>query len=116
LCFLGIIDEDDKSQFVLNILPNRKSSTFKNIIFNFLRRECYLNSLFSSYLSVVDEFKGIHVVVENSKGFKNDEGQHTNNIKNLWCCLKSDMGRRHGLCVKTLVCLSRNGFGKEKCN
>lgn len=100
---LGIIDEKDKDKFVLILFENR---TFENIYGVFKKfvneRSVMKTDGYPTYPNVMQKMNYIHSVVNHTLGFKNEKGEHTNNIENLWSCLKSDITRRHGVLRKNL--------------
>lgn len=50
-----------------------------------------------SYPIAVASIKGKHIIVNHSNGFKNQEGFHTNLIKNFWSRLKFEIGKHKGV-------------------
>lgn len=43
------------------------------------------------------EHNSTHEIVNHSEGFRNEEGNTTNKIKNLWSHLKSELRTRRGI-------------------
>lgn len=58
---------------------------------------CLISDGHPSYPSVVENLGVDHKIVNHTLGFINDDGFHTNDIENLWSCMKSDMTRQHGM-------------------
>lgn len=50
-----------------------------------------------SYPKAVNDFGSLHEIVNHSKSFKNESGQTTNKIENLWSGFKTLYRSRHGL-------------------
>jgi hypothetical protein len=57
---------------------------------------------YPTYPNILSKMNCQHIVVNHTLGFKNDNGEHTNTIENLWSCLKNDITRRHGVIRKNL--------------
>ncbi|WUR04946.1 DDE-TNP-IS1595 domain-containing protein [Vairimorpha necatrix] len=88
---IGGIVEGNCREFVLELLPNRQSSTIED----FFRRRVKRGSIiitdgYPSYPSASRNFGNEHYIVNHSFGFINAEGDHTNNIENLWSHLKNE--------------------------
>lgn len=99
---VGMIEENSNN-IKLFIVPDRTAETFKRIFENNIRRETtIITDGHASYPSAVHHVSGIHKVVCHSKGFKNFEGFHTNNIENLWGLLKYEIKKRRGIVSSSL--------------
>lgn len=95
---MGFIDENDFSKFNLQLLTDRTVETFTTVIKNNVFEKTVVKTDgYPSYPKSIAAVNCTHVVVNHQNGFKNEEGNHTNYIENLWSCLKSDIGKRHGI-------------------
>lgn len=94
---VGMIEENS-SKIKYEIVPNRSLETFKNLFERNINKESIIiTDGHASYPGAVDHVRGIHKVVNHSRGFKNEEGFHTNNIENLWSILKYEIKKRRGV-------------------
>jgi hypothetical protein len=94
---VGFIEENT-NRFYYEIVENRSAETMKNLF----KKYVGLNSVVKidghrSYPSAVACISGVHIVVNHSNGFKNEEGFHTNLIENFWSKLKYEIGKRKGV-------------------
>lgn len=94
---IGAIDETTGDCFV-EFIPNRKKET----ILKFFRENVFVGTKiktdgYPSYVGACDKFGSVHVVVNHSHGFRNEEGHTTNTIEGLWSILKYDIKRRKGI-------------------
>lgn len=112
---LGIINENDPLDFKLILLKNRTiehlTEVFKK---NIVPGTVIKTDGYPSYPAAANAIKGEHIVVNHSDGFKNKDGCHTNQVENLWSCLKSDINKRHGVIYLNLDFFFLSGNGKEK--
>lgn len=95
---IGGIEESEERKFFLKIIPNRQASTIVEI----LKEHVHENSIiitdgYPSYIPATRELNLTHVVVNHSTGFVNVDGDHTNNIENIWSHLKSNLKTKHGV-------------------
>lgn len=100
---LGFIEEDNKKNFELVILKNRKISTIYEAMKPFVEENTLIKSDgHPSYPEVAKLLNCKHLVVNHQEGFCNKDGVHTNIIENLWSCLKSDTSKKHGVLRKKM--------------
>lgn len=94
---VGLIEEQT-GKIKLIIVPDRKIETLK-ILFesNIKKFSTIITDGHPSYPGAVSHIEGTHIIVNHSKGFKNAEGFHTNNIENLWSIMKYEIKRRRGV-------------------
>ncbi|KAG0434879.1 hypothetical protein DMUE_4995 [Dictyocoela muelleri] len=100
---IGGFDSKQKSNFYVKIVENRQISTIFDALkgkvgFGFILR----SDGHQSYPGVAERLSLIHEVVNHSTGFITEDGIHTNNIENLWSCMKSEMTRQHGVKKKSI--------------
>lgn len=94
---LGIIEEET-NEIRLICLVDRKAETFSEIFKeNISFGATIITDGHRSYPLAVDAVNGTHIVVNHSKGFKNEEGFHTNNIENVWSIFKYEISKRRGI-------------------
>jgi len=94
----GGVSEEDKSDFFIQIIPNRKIATLTKVINKYIKPNSILiTDGYPSYPGVAAELNMNHKIVNHSKGFKNEDGSHTNFIENLWSHLKLSISAKHGI-------------------
>ncbi|KAF9761849.1 hypothetical protein NGRA_2377, partial [Nosema granulosis] len=95
---LGIIVTSIKENFYVKRVENRSAYTITRALEG---KTCVGSILASdgwaSYPAVADNLSLAHIVVNHSVGFINEDGTHINNIEALWSCMKSEMGKQHGV-------------------
>jgi ISXO2-like transposase domain len=93
------IIEQGTGSIRLEIVPNRRSETIKDLFSRHIGPgSTIITDGHRSYPSAVAYIQSHHIIVNNnSDGFKNIEGFHTNNIENLWSLLKYEAKRRRGV-------------------
>lgn len=94
---VGIIEEDSKT-FYYEIVENRKQETMQALFKRYIKEETIIvTDGHLSYPGAVRANNCYHQVVNHSRGFKNINGFHTNNIENLWSILKYEINKRRGV-------------------
>jgi hypothetical protein len=94
---VGIIEEGT-NRLVMKIVPNRSSEVMKELFRRHINQGTVIKTDgHKSYPSAVEEINGIHVIVNHSQGFINEEGHHTNLIENTWSHLKTEIQARRGI-------------------
>ncbi|KRH92137.1 putative transposable element, partial [Pseudoloma neurophilia] len=94
----GGIERGEPDRFFLIVVQNRRSETLKqHIEANINEGTKIVTDGYSSYPSAIDRNKYQHEIVNHSVGFINHDGEHTNNIENLWSHLKCEIRRRNGV-------------------
>lgn len=94
---IGVIEEQTRN-FKLEILKNRKLNTMKKFFKKtVLESTTVISDGHPSYSGAVNEIKGVHIVVNHSLGFRNQDGFTTNNIENLWSLIKYEIKKRKGI-------------------
>ena len=85
-------------EFVLEIVPNRQSTTLEDIFTRRVRPgSIIVTDDYPSYPSVITNFGSRHEVVNHSSGFMNADGAHTNQIEDIWSHLKQEYRARGGI-------------------
>ncbi|KAG0441330.1 hypothetical protein DMUE_1126 [Dictyocoela muelleri] len=93
--------EERSREFYYSIVPNRSQEALSLLFKNFIKTgTLIITDGHTSYPRAVRSNHCHHKVVNHSRGFKNIEGFHTNNIENLWSILKYEINKRRGV-VKT---------------
>lgn len=106
---VGGVVEGKPSEVFLTLVPNRKINTIYDIFNQFLIKKTIIRTDgYPSYPSAVEMFGSEHQIVFHTDGFKNEKGQTTNAIENLWSHLKGEYRRRNGLRKEKI-----DGFLKE---
>ncbi|KAG0430844.1 hypothetical protein DMUE_5618 [Dictyocoela muelleri] len=83
---------------VFKILPDRKIFTLTKVISDHVKIETLvITDRYPSYSKPVKNSFFSHEIVKHNKGFKNNEGYHTNNIENLWSQLRYEEKKRLGI-------------------
>ena len=94
----GEIERGQTDRFFLIVVQNRRSETLKqHIEANILEGKKIITDGYPSYPSAIDLNKYQHEIVNHSVRFTNDNGEHTNNIENIWSHLKCEIRRRNGV-------------------
>ncbi len=94
----GGIDENFKSKFFLKVVPNRKAATLEEVIKEYvLPGSILVTDGYPSYPIAARNLNMVHCVVNHTEGFKNLNGDHTNNIENLWSHLKLVIASKYGV-------------------
>jgi transposase len=79
-------------------VPNRRSNTLIEIIRDNVHPESILvTDGYPSYPAVDSNLSMDHLIVNHSVGFRNENGDNTNSIENLWSHLKSNLKTAHGV-------------------
>ncbi|KAG0438105.1 hypothetical protein DMUE_3302 [Dictyocoela muelleri] len=95
---LGIIECDNKDRFFLKRLPDRRISTITQALEGIVHVGSILCSDgYPSYPAVAENLCLEHRVVNHSRDFVNEEGEHTNDIESFWSHLKSSMRKENGV-------------------
>lgn len=95
---VGGVVEGNCREFVLEIVPNRQSTTLEDIFTRRVRPgSIIVTDGYPSYPSAVTNFGSRHEVVNHSIGFMNADGAHTNQIENIWSHLKQEYRARGGI-------------------
>ncbi|KAG0420632.1 hypothetical protein EQH57_0073 [Dictyocoela roeselum] len=99
----GAIDENDKQNFLLKRIKNRKTDTITNVLEGKIG-VCskFHTDGYPSYPGVAENLCLKHKLVDHSKGFKSLDGTHTNNIEGFWAHLKGTMRKEHGVMRKNI--------------
>ncbi len=92
---VGVIEETPEQRVVLRILPNRRVET----MMSFLESAIIPGTLVktdgvSSYPRAVSDIRCLHSVVNHSREYVNEYGEHKNPIENLWKHLKTEYQTR----------------------
>lgn len=96
---VGGVEKNNSRKLFLVLVPNRRQETLFDVFKKFIKPGSLLvTDGYPSYPGAVREFGSVHVVVNHSLGFKNEEGFTTNNIENVWSHFKTMYRSRHGLC------------------
>jgi ISXO2-like transposase domain len=94
---VGFIEQNSR-RVKLEIVPDRKVETFKNLFErHIIPYTTIVTDGHQSYPGAVRHIGGRHIIVNHSKGFTNIDGFHTNNIENLWSLMKYEIKRRKGI-------------------
>jgi hypothetical protein len=68
-----------------SVCGNRRSDTLKGIISKTIKKETVIKTdWYSSYPSAVSRCGHDHIVVNHSRGFRNEQGHTTNSSEGLW--------------------------------
>lgn len=80
------------------LVPNRTAATVLGILERYVMQGSVLRSDgHRSYPPAASNFGSIHQVVPHVEGFRNQEGQTTNEIEGLWASFKHEYKARNGL-------------------
>lgn len=94
---MGFI-EIESNDIILECLENRTAGVFEKLFKKNLEAETIVvTDGHRSYPTAVAAVNGKHIIVNHSLGFKNEAGDHTNNIENLWSQLKYEIKKRRGI-------------------
>lgn len=100
---VGMIEEGSRD-FRYFIVPNRTQETFSALFLEHIESETVIiTDGHASYPGAVRNNRCLHQIVNHSRGFKNVEGFHTNNIENLWSLLKYERTKRRGVLKVSLT-------------
>ena len=95
---LGGIEETDEERIFLKIVPNRGVETLTEVLFNEVESGSILiTDGYPSYPQAATNCNFNHLIVNHSRGFVNNDGDHTNKIENVWSHLKSHLRTVHGV-------------------
>lgn len=95
---LGGIDTTDQKNFFITRVINRRVETMRPIIEEKVRVGSVLNTDgYPSYPQIAADLSLSHNVVYHNQGFRNLDGEHTNNIEAFWSHLKSQMRKENGV-------------------
>lgn len=112
---VGGVVEGNPSEVFLTLVPDRKINTIYNIFNQFLIKNSIIRTDgYPSYPTAVAMFGSEHQVVLHTEGFKNEDGQTTNAIENLWSHLKSEYRRRNGLRKEKIDGFLREFFWRKR--
>lgn len=105
---LGMIQENNPTNLILEVLPDRTVST----LHDFFTRNLLPNSIiksdgYPSYPRAIESSGCVHLVVNHSVGFINEQGEHTNLIENVWSHLKTELRTRRGVMLSNMENFAR---------
>lgn len=90
--------EEGTYNMKLEIVPNRKKETMKSFFEKNINDNVIVKTDgHKSYPFAVKSINGTHIVVNHEIGFKNENGETTNLIENVWSNLKCDIKTRKGI-------------------
>lgn len=94
---LGAVEENS-GRCILKFVINRRSNTISDFINNYIQKETLIKTDgYSSYPSAVKGNGHEHIIVNHSRGFRNEDGHTTNSIEGIWSLLKYDLKKRKGI-------------------
>lgn len=106
---IGIIQEDNPRNLILEVLPNRKVETLTDFFSrNILSGSIIKSDGYPSYPRAINNAGCVHRVINHSEGFTNAQGEHTNAIENIWSHFKTELRTRRGIMLSNM-----NNFAKE---
>ncbi|KAF7699460.1 hypothetical protein CDIK_1283 [Cucumispora dikerogammari] len=98
------VTEGVKKEFFICLVPNRQIATLAAVFEKYLLPGTnIITDGYPSYPTAVQMFGSVHIVVNHSETFVNDEGFNTNPVENLWRQFKKDYKERNGVCRTIMV-------------
>lgn len=86
------------SELFMKLVPNRRKETILRVMREFIKRNSIIvTDGYPSYPPAVHDFESVHIIVNHSEGFRNNDGYTTNYIENVWSHFKTEYRSRHGL-------------------
>jgi hypothetical protein len=105
---LGLIQEDNHENLILEVLPDRTVSTLTDFFSrNVLPGSIIKSDGYPSYPRAIENSGCVHVIINHSLGFTNEQGDHTNLIENVWSHLKTELRTRRGVMLSNMKNFAR---------
>lgn len=112
---VGGVVEGSPSEIFLTLVPNRQSSTLLSVFLQYIEQGSIIRTDgYRSYPRAVHDFGSVHEIVNHSIGFRNEFGQTTNSVENLWSSFKGEYRARCGLRKERISLFIREFFWRKR--
>lgn len=106
---IGLVQEGNTNVLRLEVIPDRTIETLTSFFQrNIIPVSIIKSDGYPSYPRAIANAECEHRIVNHSMGFVNNEGEHTNNIENVWSHLKTEIRSRRGVMLANM-----SDFAKE---